>query len=357
MLDVVNRLLDLEAELVVTITTPLDRHRPNNEADRIRLRNLVADATAQVRDRSDAPRPIIANLDQAAESVDLGSGAYGVVLIATADVAETHLLPFPVREELALATTPATRMLLQGLRRSPRYRVLVLSDHAARLFAAARDDLSEVTDHGFPFATDTVNRDMRAVAGRFALEPGGDDQEQHRNFYRSVDEGLAAAGRNDPLPIVLVGVDRSVSTFTNITDHTSMIVGHIDGGHDDTSAYDLGQLCWPIMRERLKARRDEAVGQLRQAVHAENAVTGIDEAWQFAREGRGHLLVVEEDYRARPSIEADGYRLVPATPADVLVMDDPVDELIEHVVRAGGSVEFVANDALSELGRIGLVLR
>jgi hypothetical protein len=38
LLDVVDRLLGLEAELVVTITAPLDRRRAGNDEDRIRIR-------------------------------------------------------------------------------------------------------------------------------------------------------------------------------------------------------------------------------------------------------------------------------------------------------------------------------
>jgi hypothetical protein len=74
------------------------------------------------------------------------------------------------------------------------------------------------------------------------------------------------------------------------------------------------------------------------------------------REGRGRLLVVEEDFRAERAREVDG-RLVWTDDPSADVLDDPVDEIVEHVVRAGGNVEFVSPDALAELGRIGSILR
>ncbi len=97
MLDVVNNLLKVQADLVVTITVPLDRRRPGTDEDRIRLRNQVTDARRQVLATWDKrrARPLLDGLDAAAAGVELGGGAHGVVVGATSDMAEAHLLPFP----------------------------------------------------------------------------------------------------------------------------------------------------------------------------------------------------------------------------------------------------------------------
>lgn len=358
MLDVVNRLLEVKAEMVVTATAPLDRHRPNNEEDRIRLRNLAAEARQRVLEsaaggESDA---LLQHVDDAFSQVDLGSGALGYAVIATADGSETHMLPFPVSQVVSVATTPATRALVQGLNRSPRYRVLVVSDRAARLFQGVRDDLQEITEHGFPFAADVVPRDLRAVAGRFAREPAGDDKEQWRNFYRRVDDGLTAVSGDDPLPVVLAGVDVSVALFEAVSANTASVLARISGAQENATAHTLGSEAWPLLRCYLEDRRRDIVAELAKATHARKAVTGIDESWQLGREGRGRTLVVEETYRAEPACEVD-HRLVRAERGAPGTMEDPVDDLVEHVVRSGGTVEFVAADALAHVGRIGLILR
>lgn len=360
MLALVDDLLHVHADLVVTVTAPLDRQRPTSDENRILVRNLLADARRQVRETADADTAteVLRRLDAAAETIDLTQGAQGVVFVATADRSEAHLLPYPVRAAVALGSTPATRFLVQGLRRSPRYRLVVISDRATRLYDAIRDHLREVTDFGFPFKAEVVPRDLRAVAGRFARTSGRDDKEQWRNFYRQVDGAITAAGRADVLPLVLAGVRNSTALFDEVSHNRHLVIGRIDGAQEHANAHDLGKAAWPILRDHLKTRRRNVVSELIESFHADRAVLGIDDVWPLARQGRGRLLVVEEDYQAQPMQEVDR-QLVPADTCggDGEVMDDPVDELIEHVVRAGGAVEFVASDALADVGRVGLVLR
>jgi hypothetical protein len=279
MLDVINRLLAVEADLVVTVTCPYDRRRPGNDEDRIRFRNLVSDARARVLERwgPGRARRLLEHLDQAAAGAGLLTGGHGVVVVATSVGGEVHRLPFPVREAVALASTPATRFLLQGLRRSPRYRVLVLSDRAARLFEGVRDELLEVRNAGFPMWADIVPRDHRAVAGPFARKRGRDDKERWRNFYRGVDRALTDINRDDPLPLVLMGVKRSTGLFDAVTRNNEAVIAHIDGAFEQATLHEIGTTVWPTLREFLRWRRSQAVNELKAAVPAGRAVTGIDE--------------------------------------------------------------------------------
>jgi len=358
MFDDIHRLQSVVADPAVTIVAPLDHQRPGNDEDRLRLRHLHEEARGRVLEaygKRDA-REVLDHLEAAVGSVDLRHPGKGVAIFATSGMGESHMVPFPVREVVAVDRNFLTRSLVQGMRRSPRYRVVLLAEGNARLFDAVRDDLLESHAAGFPVHDDLVTTDRRATDGRFA-RTAGEDHEVFRGFFRRVDAALHEVTRDDPTPIVLLGAARGVSYFEEITGHGRWIVAHVHGNHEHATVHDLGRIAWEPMREDLRRRRREAVERLSEAIGQGRAVTGLDEAWVLSHEGRGHELVVEEDYVGEPSIVVD-VRLQPLPGGGAsTVFDDPVDEVVEAVVRHGGTAEFVKGGMLSDHGRIGLILR
>lgn len=358
--DKISPLLEVRGDPAVSIVMPLDTRRPGNDRDRIRLRNLHAEARHQVLEwyTGREAKAVLDRLDAAVAAVDLLRPGLGVAVFATRDLAAAHMTPFPVHEAVAVDSTLLTRSLIQGLRRSPRYRVLVVSEKRTRLFEGVREQLVEVDDGGFPLRSGLTRVDRRAVAGRFALEGSGDDREALRTFYRSVDVAVRDVCRQDPLPLVLAGVERSVARFEEVAGtHGQEVIGRVHGNHVFLSPHELGAITWPVVRHYLRRRRRAAVTALVKAVGEGRAVTGIDEVWSLAGQGRGSLLVVEEDYRHEPSVLKDSRLVLAPVPVGPDVITDPVDEVVETVVRLGGSVEFVPSQRLGELGRIGLLLR
>ena len=85
MLDVVENLLRMDADVVVTITAPLDRRDPGNDADRVRVRNLVKDARTRllISEDSERARMLVEQLETPAVAAgDVGGRAHGVVIVA-----------------------------------------------------------------------------------------------------------------------------------------------------------------------------------------------------------------------------------------------------------------------------------
>ncbi len=344
----------------LSITLPTHRTSPDNRQDPIRLKNLTREAAERLAGELGKREvaAVLRALEQLSEQVDHERNLEGLALFVSADLAQAYRVPFILPERVIVGESFFTRDLVYALNRSPRYWVLALSEQPTRIFEAIRDDLEEPTEntpfpifHGGPGGAQGLPR-------RFGVNYSQYRDEHARIFCRQVDRYLGMALAADPLPLALVGVDRWLAFFREVTDHGEHIITTLTGNYDQTSAHDLGKLVWPLVRESLAARRSAIFGELEVAVGGQRSASTLGEVWRFAQEGRGATLVVEEGYHEAAAFDERGHLRPPrADEGGAAVLDDAVDEVIETVLAKGGRVVFVDDGTLEAHGRIALTLR
>lgn len=343
----------------VTITLPTHRTSPDNKQDPIRVKNLVTEATNRLLGEfaRREVEPILSRLEALVNDIDYRYTLDGLALFVNRDIGRMFMLPFTLPERVVVDETFWTRGLVFALNRTPRYWVLALSEQPTRLFEGVREHLQEITDEGFPM-THTGPGGERGLPDDPAVNRSAYRDERHRQFFRQVSAALTPFITDDPLPLALVGVDRYLAFFREVSPHASAVITTLTGNHDTTPAHELGKLVWPLVEQNLAIRRAEALKALDAAVGAQKYASTLGEVWRFAHEGRVDVLLVEEDYHQAVQVASDGMTLTPVDdPALPGVLDDAVDEIIAVVLDKGGRVVFVDNGALPQHQRIATILR
>lgn len=342
----------------VTITLPTHRTSPENRQDPIRLKNLVHEVTQRL--TAEFPKrevqDILERLGRLARGVDFRHTLDGLALFVNREVEAAVQLPFRLKERTVVDETFATRDLVYGLNHASRYWVLALSERPTRLFEGMGDALTEVEREGFPMVHEGPGGE-EPLPAEYGIDKSAYRDERHRQFFRKVDNALKVFMTEDPLPLILAGVDRYLSFFREASAHRNQIIATLAGSHDKTSPHALAKLVWPLMQEYQVRQREEALVQLEKAVNARRYVAGVEDVWRMARVGRGELLLVEEDYLFPAVLRSDG-KIAPAEdPAAPGVIDDAVDEIIEAVLETKGKVTFMGDGQLADFARIALILR
>ncbi len=341
----------------LTITMPSHRTFPENKQDAVRLKNLVTQATDRLLKefgKRDIPG-LLHNLDEAVASVDHNMNLDGIALYVNKDIFRVYQLPFTPMERVVVDETFLTRDLVFSLNRSSRYWLLVLSEKPTRLFEGFRDNVVEVREGGFPMEHKGPGGSTALPGGRGVRKSAYRD-EYHQQFFRSVNTALTEFISDDPLPLVITGVDKFVSMYKDIS--AFPIEGVIKGSHDRTAAHELGKAAWPLVEKYLSGRRDQLLGELAKAVKDGTVLSTMGDIWPAALQGRGKTLLVEEGFHYPATVDESGMKIEPSeNPEAPGVIDDAVDEIIEAVIAARGDVVFVPDGTLTEHQRMALMVR
>jgi hypothetical protein len=342
----------------ISLLAPTHRTAPGRQKDRIVVKNLAAEGLerlgAEFKKREVAA--VAKNLNRLVDRVDWERSLDGLALFASRDVATSISLPFRPKARVVIDATFATRDLVFTLNRSPRYRVLVLTEKPTRLFDATTNVLTEYTQKPFPMVHTGPGGATRLPGGPGVSRSAVRD-ESHRQFFRQVDDALAAIQKDDHLPVVVVGVDRYLAFFHEVTRDPAAIVGVVAGSHDQPNPTALGRLVWPVFKAGSTLLRTRTLARLGEAVSLNRHASGIDQVWRAAYEKRCQTLLVETGFEYPADLAPEGDRLLPYTVRGAAALDDAVDEVIEKVIADGGDVFFYDPGVLDDHQRIAAILR
>jgi hypothetical protein len=342
----------------ISILFPTHRTAPDSRQDAIRLKNLVKEAEDRLLNefgKRDVT-PLLARLDEMVSEIDHNHNLDGMAIFVNRDMGLKYDLPFPVQERVLVEETFATRDLVFALNRSYRYWALTLSENSCRLFDGIRDTLTEIKEGIFPM-THTGPGGASKLPGGPGINPSAVRDESHRQFFRRADTMFRQIAEDDPLPLALAGIERYQAFYREVAQRTDDIVAVLSGSYDHLGAHDLGRLIWPLVQEGMAEQRRQALAELEDAVSAGKFVAGIGEVFRLAKEGRGKLLLVEQDFHYPARVDETGMHLTGSEETGPNALDDAVDEAVEAVLVKGGRVIFTDNGALSQYQRIALILR
>jgi hypothetical protein len=342
----------------ISVLAPTHRTAPANKRDRIVVKNLVAKGLKRLYDefKKRDVAALVEKLNKLVDQVDWEHSLEGLALFAGRDVATAVPLPFKVKARVAIDADFATRDLVFALNRSPRYRVLVLTEKPARLFEATTNLLTEHTTKPFPMIHKGPGGASRLPGGQ-GINRSAVRDESHRQFFRQVDEALGSIQKEDHLPLVVVGIDRYLAFYQEITKDSEAIVGLVAGSHDKPSPSALGKVVWPVFKAGSTLKRTRALVRLSEAVSVNRHASGIDQVWRAAFDKRCQTLLVETDFEYPADLAPEGDRLLPYSGTGAAALDDAVDELIERVLADGGEVFFYEPGVLDLHQQIAAVLR
>jgi hypothetical protein len=328
------KVLNLTASVWVSIYAPTHKTSPENQGDRIVVKNLVTQALDEItklgpkRDYED----LIRNVNEAFESVDWNHSTDGLGLLVSDQGFWKFNLSHRPSEQVIVSDTFAIAELAKTVNKSWEYYLLLLSESPTRLFQGDRDSLTELKGD-FPMEH-TGRGGSAATPTAFGKQTSVIVDEVHRQFFRKVSDGLTKVQALDPLPLIGTGVERFLAFWSEVAPEHVM-ASAIEGSYDFMSEAELSNKVWPQVEQYFRSQNKLVIENLDIAKGNNTYAGGFDEVLEMAIDGRVRYLVVSDDETSNPNTEI----------------------AVRATLAAGGEVYFVPAEELAGYASIAADLR
>lgn len=326
--------LNLSAPVAVSIYAPTHKMAPENQGDRIVVKNLVTIALEEI-EKLGPKRDYVAlidNVNAAFDSVDWNHTSDGLALLVSDQGFWKYNLSHQPAEQVTVSDSFSIAELAKTVNKSWEYYLLVLSESPTRLFQGDRESLIELKGD-FPIEH-TGRGGASGVPTGFGQQTSVILDEVHRQFFRKISDGLTKVQAENELPLIATGVERFMAFWSEVAPEHTPVTG-IEGSYDFMSEAELSNKVWPQVEQYFRAQNKQIVENLNTARGNNTYAGGFDEVLEVGAAGRIGVLVISDEETANPKTE----------------------QAIRLTMTGGGEVYFVPADQLKDYASVAADMR
>ncbi len=343
----------------LSLYQPTHRQHPDNTQDPIRFRNLVKmmEASLQQKYPKREIKPLMQPFEALADDRSFWNHtADGLAVLSAPELFRVYRLQRPVAELVVVADSFHTKPLMRITQSADRYQILAMSRNAFKVFEGNRDALDEMLPiEGVPQTADELlgkDADGREGAHR-TYGPTGDaawhgtdvkqdaadrDTEQ---FFRAIDRAvLRHCSQPSGMRLILAALPEHHHQFRAISSNPFLLKEALDVHPDALPLDALRERAWQLVQPYYLERLAGLVEAFGAAAANGQGADKLGDIAKAAIDGRIATLLIEADRLIPGTIDVARGKITLGDLTDPVV-DDVLDDLGEHVLKAGGEVVIV----------------
>lgn len=298
---------------------------------------------------------VMKKLNTLVKNLDFHTYKKSIALFVSPVFEKVLYLDVPVEEKIIIDETFEIRDLVYCKKQVHKYLVLQLSGKESRMYLGNTNALVRIISDR-PEHIEAYRNDVAERTANFS-----DTAERKEivltKFLQHIDQSLDIVLRAYQLPLFVMGTDRIVGHFKQITRHEKSIVETIRGNYEESSPAALRAVLAPYINNWKKVREKDLLNQIDEAAGRKKLAVGMKSVWQEASHKKGQLLLVEKNYMfpAQLGAKPDMIEKIEEPYNHFAHIRDAVDDVIERVLDNGGDVEFVDEGVLDPYEKIVLI--
>ena len=341
----------------VTISMKTHRTHPDNTEDAIVMRNLLKEAETRVTKEFSKEHVgnLLKNLMSLESEIDFNYNLDSLHIFLSEKTKEIVKSPWQTQYNFVqVADKFAVKPLIKIFNRTEEYLILLLSQSGANLFQASNDSISEeIKNDDFPF-TDGADHLPGQRSSKDKLIDGRDEINLLRQYLNKIDKAVVRVHNKTGMKCIVISTADNYSHLMKVADKPSVYMGHVTINYKDTANHTIAAAAWEVVESLQNQSRADAIKEM---LEAQGVITGLPEIFKAAKEGRGELLISNDDYTQPVKITGEFTFELASDVTHPDITDDIVSEIAWDVISKKGRAIFTTQEELKPLGDIALKVR